>query len=95
MSTTRRRSRAFGVLLAVVGIGLFAFGAIAAGRPDLNVLDLELAGKRQRHLVTGLLGPAPRPTPFPRAAGVRGAAGSADRRRLTAQAVGELGGVEG
>jgi hypothetical protein len=55
MSTTRRRSRAFGVLLAVVGIGLFAFGAIAAGRPDLNVLDLNWPGN-VLHLVTGLLG---------------------------------------
>jgi hypothetical protein len=55
MATTRPRSRTYGALLAVVGIGLFAFGAVAAGRPDLNVLDLNWPGN-VLHLVTGLLG---------------------------------------
>jgi hypothetical protein len=55
LSTARQRSRIYGALLAVVGIGLFAFGAIAAGRPDLNVLDLNWPGN-VLHLVTGLLG---------------------------------------
>ena len=63
MSTTRQRSRAFGALLAVVGVGLFAFGAIAAGRPDLNVLDLNWPGN-VLHLVTGLLGLAVAATPL-------------------------------
>lgn len=55
MSSGRRYSRTYGVVLAIVGVGLFAFGAIAAGAPAINVLDLNWPGN-VLHLVTGLLG---------------------------------------
>lgn len=55
MSSRRGYSRIYGAVLAVVGIGLFAFGAVAAGWPAVNVLDLNWPGN-VLHLVTGLLG---------------------------------------